>query len=274
VLANTARREAVAVFFNSATVTLVGPVDDGAITNASNWRTAATQGATPVAVGPPATHGSTRRGRVNHQDATPANIEFPTGGERRPYLVHFTEIASGNDFYLLAHHAPSPSYSGTTAAARNRTAREGSQQVGNIDTITAGRAGVTGVVVGDFNCCLMGHPDATCSRSNADQDGQAHNVLTGAGYTNQIAGSRSSLKTVNASTAGDYKKHAYDHVLTIGAVAVANARVVDLPAQAPGFGPGMNTNSFRKIFRRIRATGGKKPKGVSDHLPVRIDVTL
>lgn len=95
-------------------------------------------------------------------------------------------------------------------------------------------------------------------------------------YTSHVYMALSSLKGAAARPLS-YKNHAFDHVLTIGAVEVTNAEVRDLvPAtitayHAVAYAPGMALNSFRAGFKYI-AIWGKR--GVSDHLPVRAHVTI
>lgn len=71
-------QEAVAVFYNSATVTFEGPDLRGAAYPAP-WNGAAVSG------------GTLRSGRVNHVNGAGAPVHFPTNRHRNPFLVDFRE---------------------------------------------------------------------------------------------------------------------------------------------------------------------------------------
>lgn len=264
VLAASAKREAMAVFFNAGKLTLKGPVDDANITDKA-WRTAKTQGAGPGSL----------RGKCEFTDSGTNAVKFPTGPERRPYLVTFE--ASGQSFSILGHHSPSPAYSGSTSHARNKQARLGTMALAEIAELqTASRAHPV-IVVGDFNCCNPGHPAGGgygCTTKATDKDREAEMDLLGIGFTSHV-NTGSSLKGANAATATSYTNHAFDYLLTAdgGGVTpvVTNAKILGLGDLTTGFVTTLKKNKFRPIFKRIRVTKGK---GVSDHLPVSATITL
>lgn len=263
VLAASAKREAMGILYNSAKMTLEGPVDDAAITSTS-WRTAKTQGA----------GAGTLRGECEFLDSGGTKVAFPTGPERRPYLATFE--ASGQRFSILGHHSPSPSYSGTTANARNRQARLGTQAIADVDDLLAANRTHPIIVVGDFNCCNPGHPGGTggCSQGAQDKDDEAKNSLTAIGFTSHVSAG-SSLKGANGATATGYVNHAFDYLLTAPGggktPTVTNPKVLGLGDLTTGFLTTLNKTKFRPIFKRIRVTAGK---GVSDHLPVSATITI
>jgi hypothetical protein len=263
VLAASAKREAMAVFFNAGKLTLKGPVDDVKITDKA-WRTAKTQGAGAGSL----------RGRCEFKDSGGTAVKFPTGPERRPYFVTFE--ASGQLFSIVGHHSPSPAYSGSTSSARNKQARQGTEALGEIAELQAPRAHPV-IVVGDFNCCNPGHPAGGgygCTTKAKDKDEEAEEGLTNIGFTSHV-NTGSSLKGANVATAGGYTNHAFDYLLTADgggkAVTVTNAKVLGLGSLTTGFAPTLKKNKFRPIFKRVRVTKGK---GVSDHLPVAATITI
>lgn len=94
-------------------------------------------------------------------------------------------------------------------------------------------------------------------------------------FVSHIHESRSSLKG-SAALPANYRNHAFDHILTLGANRVENAEVVDLvPAVISAyhmlFNAAMPAASFKAGFKYI-AIWGKK--GISDHLPIRADVDV
>ncbi|MCP3143250.1 hypothetical protein [Pyxidicoccus xibeiensis] len=232
--------------------------------------------------------GSFLVGQCTYEDATPAEILFDKAHERRPYLVQFKETAAtARQFCVVAMHAPSPSQGG------NKKAQNGTSQLGEILEITTNRGTMPVVVVGDFNCCTLPNlavPPCAPLYQGHDQDVTAFNSLTGGpGYALHID-VRTSLKSspsldLDASTTPPhvkppaYTQHSYDHILTVGFTTVANARLVDLVArevsawyasQPPHPVPVLASNTFTKtLFGRIF-----KGSGLSDHLPVEVEVTL
>lgn len=100
-------------------------------------------------------------------------------------------------------------------------------------------------------------------------------TLTLGQYKTHIVQQLSSLKTPGTATATNYRNHAFDHILTSGFVAEANAGVVDRIA-ADGRNPGaaVHLNTFRAFFKRHFKGPGAGQKGISDHLPVEITVTV
>ncbi len=275
VLASSAKREALAVFFNSKTLKLKGPVDDAKITD-KKWRTSKTKGS----------GGGTLRGKCEFVDVGGTAVKFPTGPERRPYLVTFETISGTKTFSILAAHSPSPKYSGSTSHAKNKQARQGTEKLGKIKELTSAHRAHPIIVVGDFNCCWPGHPtDASynCSTKGTDKDKEAEAVMTGQGFTSRIKGGSTqppggtSLKSVSGkgTTAAAYTNHAFDYLLTAdgggATLTVTNVRILGVGDLTTGFSTALNKTKFKPIFKRIRVTKGK---GVSDHLPIAADIAI
>jgi hypothetical protein len=111
--------------------------------------------------------GGVKLGKCAFLDRTGAAVKFPKTKQRNPYLVRFRETGTGQHFYVLAAHSPSPHYSGnpkasTGARARNRDAQDGTENLGTIADITVNRGNDAVVICGDFNCCTIPTPDAIC----------------------------------------------------------------------------------------------------------------
>ncbi|MCB1035641.1 MAG: hypothetical protein KDD47_17600 [Acidobacteria bacterium] len=275
VLASSNKREALAVFFNSATLTLKGPVDDAKI-KSKKWRTTKTQGSGAGSL----------RGKCEFTDSSNTKLTFPTGPERRPYLVTFETVSGSKTFSILAAHSPSPKYSGSTSTARNKQARLGTRKLGEIEELTSTHRAHPVIVVGDFNCCWPGHPTDSsynCSTKSTDKDEEAEGGLTGEGFTSQISGGGSaeprgtSLKGAGGkgTTATSYTNHAFDYLLTAdgggSSLTIANARILGLGDLTTGYSTTLNKTKFKPVFKRIRVTKGN---GVSDHLPIAADITI
>ena len=275
VLASSAKREALGVFFNSKTLKLKGPVKDKKIKD-KKWCTAKTK----------ASGGGTLRGKCEFKDSGGTALKFPTGPERRPYLVTFETVSGAKTFSILAAHSPSPKYSGTTSHAKNRQARLGTQRLGEIKELTSTHRAHPVIVVGDFNCCWPGHPTDSaynCSTKGTDKDEKAEEGLTDEGFISHISGGSkqppggTSLRgpRSKATTAQAYTNHAFDYLLTAGTsstpVSVANKRILGLGDLTTGFSTTLNKTKFKSIYKRIRVTKGK---GVSDHLPIAADITI
>lgn len=275
VLASSNKREGLSVFFNSAKLKLMGPVDDAAITS-TKWRTAQTKGSGT----------GTLRGKCEFVDSGGTAVKFPTGPERRPYLVTFKTVSGAKTFSLLAAHSPSPKYSGSTSHAKNKQARQGTEKLGKIKELTSTHRAHPVIVVGDFNCCWPGHPTDSsyhCSTKGLDKDEEAEEGLTGQGFTSHISGGSTqppagtSLKGVSGkgTTAKTYSNHAFDYLLTADGggvtLTVTNARILGLGDLTTGFTTALNKTKFKPIYKRIRVTKGR---GVSDHLPIAADVAL
>jgi hypothetical protein len=272
VLANATTREAMAVFYDAGKVKLKGPVDDTNITSAT-WRTTKTKGAGP----------GTLRGKCEFVNGSDTKLGFPVGSERRPYLVTFETVSGNKEFSILAAHSPSPSYTGSTEAARNRQARKGTQALGKIKDLLETERTHPIIVVSDTNCCHPGHPtdedddDLGCSANAEDEDEKAREDLESEHFVSKIDDGGTSLKTVDGSTttAEAYRNHAFDYLLVAGSGStpptVTNAKIYKLGDLTTGFLTTLNKTKFKPIFKRVRTTAGK---GVSDHLPIGATVTV
>jgi hypothetical protein len=86
----------------------------------------------------------------------------------------------------------------------------------------------------------------------------------------------SSLKTPNAATSVDYRSHAFDHFVTNGFDDESASGVVDVVGTDPGFlvAAAAGGNTFLAFIRRIGKANGSGQEGISDHMPVRITITL
>lgn len=119
-----AAQEAVAVFYNTHTVTFAGP---------DHWTAAGIQrpggGGAPVAYPNPwhtgtITGATTRAGRVAHTDTAGNEVLFPAAMNRRPFMVDFREVGGAARLFrcLFIHtspaHGPAGTHvTGTTAVA-------------------------------------------------------------------------------------------------------------------------------------------------------------
>jgi hypothetical protein len=101
-----AAQEAVAVFYDTTTVTFEGP---------DYWNGAAIQRAALGAAaypapwnGPLVTGGTTRAGRVAHTDNAGAPVLFPNDMNRRPFMVDFREVGGATRLFrcLFIHTSP------------------------------------------------------------------------------------------------------------------------------------------------------------------------
>ncbi|WP_117190401.1 hypothetical protein [Rhizobium terrae] len=108
-----AAEEAVAVFYNSATVTFEGP---------DYWNGAAIQraagGAAAYALpwnGATIAGGTTRAGRVDHTDNAGTAVLFPNNMNRRPFMVDFREVGGATRLFrcLFMHTSPQHGATGT-----------------------------------------------------------------------------------------------------------------------------------------------------------------
>lgn len=179
-------KEGVCVFFNSASnLFFTGPFGwVGGVNPASAIGTGATVAyAAPWDTALPAVDTPTTAGIINgglpqnqfagqwlyDDGATPAvQLEFPSAGERPPYLTTFWDAGSNRNIKLLAYHAPPPE---TLISA------EGVDSLSNIREITSLlTAQDDAIIMGDFNVNL----------SDAVLAAEAYDTLIGDSYIRQI----------------------------------------------------------------------------------------
>lgn len=198
--------------------------------------------------------------------------------ESCPFRVRFSDTNSPLQFELIAQHAPSPTY----GSLNNRKANVGVAAVGTHAAVT-GNLNV--VYLGDLNICGVAFPTIAphCTMNDAQGHQQDRQTLLNLGkapssMTPVVSGERSSLKKT-AATVANYREHAYDNILAKGHTAVANAQVIDLVQpliatyQANHGGHAVPNNVFRSnaIFHLVRLAS---QRGISDHLPVKVDLTF
>jgi hypothetical protein len=118
-----AAQEAVAVFYDSTTVTFQGP---------DYWNGLAIQRAAPGAAAYPlpwsaaaVTGATTRAGRVAHTDNAGAAVLFPNNMNRRPFMVDFQEVAGAARLFrcLFIHTSPQHGANGTHVSGTRNIAQ-------------------------------------------------------------------------------------------------------------------------------------------------------
>jgi hypothetical protein len=267
---------------------------DGTQINPPNYERAAANQAPAELL---AYRGDVNVGQCEFVDGVGNNIVFPQAAERRPMLFRLRDNRVGgpnNEFMLLIYHAPKPEYG---AKKKNKQARRGVKQLQNIQEITANRGVIPVVVAGDFNCCpVANNTTPGCNHKTAGHGLVNANALAtitnvgGMNYNADVQGAFSSISPPGpASPYNDFKNHAYDNIFSIGFAAVANAQVDDLiTTRATAFAaalpipvllPALPLAQFQIIHRRhyknkYTVAPAVQESGISDHLPVKITVTL
>lgn len=179
-------KEGVCVFFNSNSqlfftgpfgwqggVNPANPVAGGTVAYANPWHTALPATATPTTAG--IINGGLAQNQLAGQwlyddGAAPAvKLEFPSAGERPPYLATFWDASSNRNIKLVAYHAPPPETLISAAGTNSLT------QIREITSLLTAQDDV--IIMGDFNVNL----------SDPVMAALAYNTLTGTNlYTRQI----------------------------------------------------------------------------------------
>jgi sugar lactone lactonase YvrE len=233
--------------------------------------------------------GSSYVGQCTFQNAMGGNISFPQAYQRRPYLCRFRDLSvvgPNNTFLLLAAHSPAPNYQTAKKAAQtgkgsanNLDAQNGTARLASIREITTLRGGEPALIVGDFNCCAVPALQLAQCANNGPGHANDRAVLTnfGGGFTSHMS-TRTSLKQPGGNaTYAQHTSHAYDHILTVGFTTVNHARLKNVivekadrrAAGGPGSGAGLTQAQFQACHHAYWKT-----TGVSDHLPVEVQVTI
>lgn len=149
------------------------PVAGGTVAYAAPWDTALPTAATPTTAGiiNPGLPQNQLAGQWLYDDGAtpPVQLEFPSAGERPPYLITFWDASSNRNIKLVAYHAPPPETLISAAGTNSLT------QIREITTLLTAQDDV--IIMGDFNVNL----------SDGVLAGQAYNTLTGTDqYTRQI----------------------------------------------------------------------------------------
>lgn len=136
--------------------------------------------------------------------------------------------------------------------------------VANHNAATAAAANATGVNAATPNLNVLAQTARNALRTLLRNQYKTHIIQT-----------LTSLKTSSTARHGNYRNHAFDHILTNGFIATANADVLDrvaLDGRNPG--PAAPVNTFQAFYRRHYKGSGSGSRGISDHLPVHITVTV
>jgi hypothetical protein len=183
----------------------------------------------------------------------------------------------------IAHAVSAIDNPGASGGHAVNTGNAANAAVGAINGIPVPSAAVAVAAVTGFGNAIPlalaggavnGAPGVALARNARDAVLRVANQI----YASHIFRELSSLKAAAARPTGidGYRNHAFDHILTIGAVEVTGARVVDLIPPVMNqyhvaFLVGMNLGTFQAGYKYYSIWG---QKGVSDHLPVRADVTI
>lgn len=180
-------------------------------------------------------------------------------------------------FFLMAIHAPPQTFKKKKSYVKDAHVKA-VKTLAEIRDTTTERMDTPSLLVGDYNVC-----DQTCCNTpnKSKDDLRAFTTLATAYLRHLPAAPRSSLAVFrggNASGAlkANWRRNAFDHVYTSGFAAtdVNNLSVVDLVSShgtytAAASAAALSQGDWNSIFREVIWSAG-----VSDHLPVKFQLTI
>lgn len=200
---------------------------------------------------------------------------------------------------LVAHlevtYAPSPFILNAAIATRRTAEAYDEEPISKVNAVTATRAvgaavrnacAAVNMVTPTFATRTTAGPLATTAVNVTNMTASCAGAAVAARdavlaiepalFKTHLINKLSSLQLDTGATPGppaaNYCAHAFDHIVTVGFIDVKDADVVDLiAANTVGV---VNTNAFRAIFRRYHKPNHVGQQGLSDHLPVKVTVTL
>jgi hypothetical protein len=189
-----------------------------------------------------------------------------------PYLQHFDlalqHTVTAHNQWLLGNPANSAAAANLLGADVTNARGVSSNQLRATEHAAAG---VTGLAATGANALT---PNIDTVATNALRSLKNLGILQ---YKTHVVRDRSSLNTPGNAFAGNYRLHAYDHIMSTGFLAEANGGIEDVIFNDAGYvaAAGGTTNQFRAFYKRIyKGPGAGAGNGISDHLPARITVTI